>query len=207
MKNNNMNDSLNILLSAKKATILAIFSMIFMIISLTVHMFYMNHIDNKILDRIKTRDILVLTNSGMINGKTTPDFKIIARQFAQVTFNSSLNYNPNDILPQLNFMQIYADRDIFKNYKDMVQTTVSKNTMENKLYYASIDSENGIDIITVKPNQKYTVKIKGTRLIISDFKTISKKILLTLTIERDINTGINNIFGLKITTFNLKTLS
>jgi hypothetical protein len=205
MDKNNMNNAFDMLLSARKTTMLASITMIITILTLVIHVIYLNGVNNKILERIKERDILVLTNSGLLNGKTSPDFKLIAQQFAQVTFLSTLNYRNTDVLAQLNFMQIYSSKEIFEKYKEMVQVTEAEAQMEKRLYYANIDTQKGIEIETLVPNEKYKIRVYGVRDIISNFTSETKKVVMTIIIEKDVNTAIDNIFGLRITAFNLES--
>jgi len=199
----NIEDSLDLLLSAKKSFIINLFTMFMVLSAVGIQFLYMSDREDKIIERISERDILIITNSGLLTGKTTPDFKVIAKQFAIITFNSTLNYDPKDILPQLNFMQIYSSSDIFENYKNMIQTTESNVKLEHKIYHASIDSKENIIIKTLIPNMKYEIKIVGTRQKISNYSSSNKRIMFTTIIEKKNDTGIKNIFGIKITRFNL----
>jgi hypothetical protein len=203
--NFNLNNPLNMLLTARKVVLISFITMGITIFSMLIHILYFNSVNNSILERVKERDILVLTNSGMLNGKTSPDFKLIAQQFAQVTFLSTLNYRNTDVLTQLNFMQIYSTKDIFEHYREMVQVKESEAKMEERLYYANINSKDGIEIETMVPNQKYKVSINGVRDVVSNFTNETKPVKLTVIIERDINTGVENIFGLRITAYNLES--
>lgn len=199
-------NALDLLISAKKSFIINIVGVIVIIIAVLFQILYQNKINSDIQKRIHERDILIVTNTGMLTGKTIPDFKIIAKQFAEVVFNSTLNYSNTNVLPQLNFMRIYASPKIYENYKSQIMEDREKIKLENKISYAYLDTSKNIKIETLEPNKKYRVTLYGIKTLTSKLQEKKERIKLVVTLKKSLNTGLENIFGIEIVGYNLTKL-
>ncbi len=190
---------------ARTALSVSVLTFIFTIASILVFFIFNKQTQDEILKRIKERDILVLTSRGATLAKTSPVYTEIVKQFATITFNSSLIYDPINIAPQLNFMRVYSNPDIFKKYTQMVQTNVDTQSISKKIYYATLDPKQKLTLIEEIPNRKYRITMFGKRDIISNYRDSnnSYNFKLELVIEKDLNTSIENMYGLRIVSYNL----
>lgn len=190
---------------ARTALSVSVLTFIFTIASILVFFIFNKQTQDEILKRIKERDILVLTSRGATLAKTSPVYTEIVKQFATITFNSSLIYDPVNIAPQLNFMRVYSNPDIFKKYTQMVQTNVDTQSISKKIYYATLDPKQKLTLIEEIPNRKYRITMFGKRDIISNYRDSnnSYNFKLELVIEKDLNTSIENMYGLRIVSYNL----
>lgn len=190
---------------ARTALSVSVLTFIFTIASILVFFIFNKQTQDEILKRIKERDILVLTSRGATLAKTSPVYTEIVKQFATITFNSSLIYDPINIAPQLNFMRVYSNPDIFKKYTQMVQTNVDTQSISKKIYYATLDPKQKLTLIEEIPNRKYIITMFGKRDIISNYRDSnnSYNFKLELVIEKDLNTSIENMYGLRIVSYNL----
>ncbi len=190
---------------ARTALSVSVLTFIFTIASILVFFIFNKQTQDEILKRIKERDILVLTSRGATLAKTSPVYTEIVKQFATITFNSSLIYDPVNIAPQLNFMRVYSNPDIFKQYTQMVQTNVDTQSISKKIYYATLDPKQKLTLIEEIPNRKYRITMFGKRDIISNYRDSnnSYNFKLELVIEKDLNTSIENMYGLRIVSYNL----
>lgn len=190
---------------ARTALGMSVLTFLFTIASIVVFFIHSKSTQDEILKRIKERDILVLTSRGATLAKTSPVYNEIVKQFAMITFNSSLIYDPINITPQLNFMRVYSAPDIFKKYSEMVQTNVDTQNISKKIYYAALDNKQGINFVEEIPNKKYRITMYGKRDILSNYRDSNKSynFKLELVVEKDLNTSIENMYGLKILTYNL----
>ena len=190
---------------ARTALSVSVLTFIFTIASILVFFIFNKQTQDEILKRIKERDILVLTSRGATLAKTSPVYTEIVKQFATITFNSSLIYDPINIAPQLNFMRVYSNPDIFKKYTQMVQTNVDTQSISKKIYYATLDPKQKLTLIEEVPNRKYRITMFGKRDIISNYRDSnnSYNFKLELVIEKDLNTSIENMYGLRIVSYNL----
>lgn len=190
---------------ARTALSVSVLTFIFTIASILVFFIFNKQTQDEILKRIKERDILVLTSRGATLAKTSPVYTEIVKQFATITFNSSLIYDPINIAPQLNFMRVYSNPDIFKKYTEMVQTNVDTQSISKKIYYATLDPKQKLTLIEEIPNRKYRITMFGKRDIISNYRDSnnSYNFKLELVIEKDLNTSIENMYGLRIVSYNL----
>ena len=109
-------------------------------------------------------------------------------------------YDPINIAPQLNFMRVYSNPDIFNKYTQMVQTNVDTQSISKKIYYATLDPKQKLTLIEEIPNKKYRITIFGKRDIISNYRDSnnSYNFKLELVIEKEYFT-INSIPEYKIT--------
>ncbi len=190
---------------ARTALGVSVLTFIFTIASILVFFIFNKQTQDEIVKRIKERDILVLTSRGATLAKTSPVYTEIVKQFATITFNSSLIYDPVNIAPQLNFMRVYSNPDIFKKYTQMVQTNVDTQSISKKIYYATLDPKQKLTLIEEIPNKKYKITMFGKRDIISNYRDSnnSYNFKLELVIEKDLNTSIENMYGLRIVSYNL----
>ncbi len=190
---------------ARTALGVSVLTFIFTITSILVFFIFNKQTQDEIVKRIKERDILVLTSRGATLAKTSPVYTEIVKQFATITFNSSLIYDPVNIAPQLNFMRVYSNPDIFKKYTQMVQTNVDTQSISKKIYYATLDPKQKLTLIEEIPNKKYKITMFGKRDIISNYRDSnnSYNFKLELVIEKDLNTSIENMYGLRIVSYNL----
>lgn len=193
---------------ARTALAVSVLTFLFTIASIIVFFIFNKRTQDEILKRIKERDILVLTSRGATLAKTSPVYNEIVKQFSTITFNSSLIYDPVNIAPQLNFMRVYSAPDIFKKYTEMVQTNVDTQNISKKIYYATLDPKQTVSVIEEVPNKKYRITMYGKRDIISNYRDSNKSynFKLEMVIEKDLNTSIENMYGLRILTYNLTKL-
>ena len=199
---NNITDGLDILTSAKKLFIVGLISLALMVLSILGLIIFEKKKTDVLIDRINHQGVVIITNTGMLNGKTVTSFKEIARQFAIVTFYSTLNYDSTDPTPQINFMRIYATPQIFDNYRKMVLgDNTSKRYLTRAIYFAKIDTNRPIKIETIIPNKKYKITIYGKQELLTKLGAKEYPIKLELEITRNLNTGIENIFGMQITQY------
>lgn len=188
---------------ARMAVRLSIALLGVVLLSVIIFFIFFKQTQDEVLERIKERDIIVLTNAGAISGKTSPVYDLIVKQFGQTAFISTLIYDPRDIMPQLNFMKIYSDPEIFKNYRQMIQNSKARQAITQKMFYARIDSKKGIELTKIIPNKKYGVVIYGERQVLTNYKDTNERysFKLEMVIEKDNQTNIENMYGLKITQY------
>lgn len=179
-------------------------SLFIVVISIVIFFIFFRNTQNKILERIKERDIVVLTRGGAVIGKTTPILDEVAKQFALTTFTSSLIYDSKDPIPQLNFMRIYSTPQIFKRYREMVQQDSISRNVARKIYYATISTNKGIQVETIKENEIFKVSFQGERMVVTNFSDANNSypFKLEITIQKNNNTPIENMYGFVITGFN-----
>jgi len=201
-KRNNITEGLDILTSAKKLFVIGLISLGIIILSIISLIIFEKQKTDILVDRINHQGVVIVTNTGMLQGKTVTSFQEIAKQFALVTFFSTLNYDATDPTPQINFMRIYATPEIFENYRKMVLgNNASKRFLVRTIYFAEIDTSKPIKIKTIVPNKKYKVIIYGKQKLLTKLGTKKYPITLELEITKNTNTGIENIFGMQITQY------
>lgn len=190
---------------ARTALGMSVLTFFFTIASIVIFFIHSKSTQDEVLKRIKERDILVLTSRGATLAKTSPVYNEIVKQFAIITFNSTLIYDPINIAPQLNFMRVYSSPDIFKKYSEMIQTNVDTQSISKKIYYASLDNKQGIKFSEEVPGKKYRITMFGKRDILANYSDSnnSYNFKLEIVVEKDLNSSIENMYGLKILTYNL----
>lgn len=199
---NNITEGLDILTTARKLFVIGLISLGLMVLSIIALVIFEKQKTDVLINRINHQGVVIVTNTGMLKGKTITSFQEIAKQFAVVTFLSTLNYDTADPTPQINFMRIYATPQIFDNYRKMVLgDNASKRFLAKAIYFAKIDTSKPIKIETIIPNKKYKVIIYGKQELLTKLGAKEYPVTLELEITKNNNTGIENIFGMQITQY------
>ena len=193
-------NSLDLLTTSKKIFILQIVGTIIIILGVLFFIFFQNGLINKLEKRLNKKDVVILTNAGIINTKTITDKVIIIKQFAQLTLLMTLNYDNRSPLAQINFMRNYASPSIYKGYLKMISNEAK---LSHKIYTTYIDTTKPIIVKQLKNKNLYQVVLYGIQYIYSELGNKTFHIKLTLIVENNNNSMPDNLYNLEIISYNL----
>ena len=193
-------NSLDLLVTAKKVFMLQIVGTIIIILGVLFFIFFQKGIIKKLEKRLEKRDVIILTNSGVLTTKTITNESTIVKQFGEMAFLMTLNYDNKSPLPQLDFMRVYASHVIYKEYLNMITNDAK---LEHKLYTTYIDTTKPIIVQRLNNPNLYKIVIQGIQYIYSSLNKTAQHVKLTLIISKNLNSMPGNFYNLTIISYNL----
>jgi len=193
--------SLDLLTTAKKVFYLQIIGTVIIILGVLGFLMFQNSIIENLQKRLEKRDVIILTNSGILEAKTITSVKEIVKQFSQLIFLTTLNYDNKNPEPQLDFMRIYSSPDIYRSFLDMITNDAK---LQRKIYSTYLDTSKPIIVEELKKGKLFKITIYGVQYVYSNLSRKQYKVKLTLILEKTRNTMPGNFFNLIIRAFNLE---